>query len=159
VAALAGVGALGAYNALVTSLTRLFDLFAYDLPARCSGRFISPVWDTGSQSHGVAILPHTQTYGLAGEMVELVLEPLRPLRPDELATLPRVPTPVCAASAGNESLPGPYSGQHFLFLPQQLPVATVGRCADIEMYTGWLCRVGLGKVALQRLDGRMFAGL
>lgn len=140
-------------------MTSIFEFFRYQLPAKFRGRFVSPVWDTGAQSHGVAVLAHADTWGLHGEQVEVHIEPIRPLTADELAVLPRVPSPVCPISAGNESLPGPYNARHFLFLPQQIEGATLGRCATIERYTGWLCVIGIGKVAIPSEDGRFLQGL
>lgn len=132
----------------------LWEKFRYDLPARFSGRFVSPVWDTGDVSHGVAFLPHASVWGLHGELVDLELEPIRPLRPDELAILPRANAPVCEASAGNDDVSLPiYKERHFLYLPKQVEGATIGRAVVIERYAGWLCIVGCGKVALEEVNG------
>lgn len=132
----------------------LFERFRYDLPAKMRGRFVSPVWDTGNVSHGVAVLPHADLWALHGCQVQLELEPLRPLTAEELALLPRSGSPVCAASAGNDDLPGVYSANHFLFLPQQVEGATLGRNARLEAFAGWLCVVGIGKVDIEKQNGR-----
>lgn len=135
---------------------KLFERFE-DFRAGHRGMFISPVWDSGSVSHGVAMLPHASTWNRHGSLCEVVIEPLRLLTPDELAALPQVPSPCWQPGSGNDIDLGPYRGQHFVYLPQQLPVCSIGRTPTIERYTGYLCRIGVGDIKLQSVDGRELA--
>jgi hypothetical protein len=119
--------------------------------------FVTPIWDTKHVSHGIGMLPHESIWHLHGELVEVHIRPLRKIDPQDAPKLVILPHTLEEQRALGPRRPAPpdlpsYTGKHYLYIPQQVDAATLGRAPAIERYAGWICAVTVDKVAIETAD-------
>ena len=110
--------------------------------------FDAMVFDTGHPSHGMCFGMNMNLLPFHGEMCEIEIEPLCPYSDTPLASF----MDEAAGRSEPVEYPPAYRGHHMVFFDQQSGQgATIGRCPEVERFHRWVCRISIGKVALETI--------
>ncbi len=109
-------------------------------------RIETVIKDTGHVQHGMTLGMNMNLLPFHGELCELRIEALKP-DPAEWADY--IPKELCVTPP---QAPHVYQGNNLVFFDQQANCgASIGRNPHLEKFNGWLCRVDIDKVSVEKL--------
>jgi len=116
-------------------------------------RIETVIRDTGHVQHGMTLGMNMNLLPFHGELCEIRIEALAydlPLRMECSGQM--APAVQCIMDSARPGIPRTYEGHNLVFFDQQANCgASIGRNPHLEKFNGWLCRVDIDKVSVEKL--------